>query len=215
MNVVAAEDHVDADLRRVAVPGGLERRLALPALFDDAAIDRLLGDVPVPAGLGDRLRNAACAPAIGGHAPRGVDLERAASMVRGATAVEPVRPVVHHGRGWFAAWSGEGIGIVVAVGLMVAAFVAGRESSRAFGPSREQAARQVRFPESGRTAADTIVLGDGHELPAVAVDDGPATAAVTPPPIDVGELVTDRPAARREPGESLAATQTEIGRAHV
>lgn len=161
---MAAEEHFDAELRRVPVPQGLEQRLTLPALFDDAALDRLLADVKVPEGLGVRLRTAALAASGVDRAAWGVDLERAASMVQGARPVEP-SVVPRPGRRWSDAWPrpwfSQGIGVGVALGLLVAAFLAGRESSRAFGPARESVARRPRSVERSGTAAPRQIAGPG------------------------------------------------------
>ncbi len=180
MTVVAAEEHLDAELRRVTVPDGLGQRLTLPALFDDAALDRLLADVAVPADLGRRLREAALAASGGDRTARGVDLERAASMVRGTVVPEPLTPVVRQGRRWWRAWSSEGVGVVIALGLMVAAFVAGRESSRAFGPPRDQAAKQARSAHRGESSpagqvAATVATPDAsRDADASTTDNAPA-----------------------------------------
>jgi len=50
-------DHVlDEQVRGVPIPAGLDQRLSALALFDDAAIDRLLVCVRVPSGFAERLR---------------------------------------------------------------------------------------------------------------------------------------------------------------
>lgn len=54
-----ADRQLDDDLRRVPLPESLRAALTPEALFADAAIDRLLGAVAVPAGLADRVREAA------------------------------------------------------------------------------------------------------------------------------------------------------------
>ncbi len=206
---MAAEDHFDAELRRVAVPAGLGQRLALPALFDDAAVDRLLGDIAVPEGLLSRVRAGAWAASDADGGPRGVDLERAASMVRGAAAIEPLPPATpmprRSWRTWARNWSSEGVGVIVALTLMVVAFVAGHESSRVFGPSREPRAKQVRSVDrsdsaSARRGAASVVLpevaGDA-EPTGLGPDVSPAFAG--------GEREADGPAERDTSPQVAAA----------
>jgi hypothetical protein len=65
------DDHLlDARLRDVPVPAGIVDRVAPEALFDDAAIDRLLVRVALPSGLQDRIRQATDAMRAGGPLPR-------------------------------------------------------------------------------------------------------------------------------------------------
>ena len=64
------EDHLlDARVRDVPVPAGIADRVAPEALFDDAAIDRLLVCVPLPPGLEDRVRQATDAIRAAGPLP--------------------------------------------------------------------------------------------------------------------------------------------------
>lgn len=71
------DDALDAVLRDVAVPGGLDGRLSAGDVFSAAAIDQLLAAVTVPPGLAERLRGAV----RDGSPAGGVDLDRAADMV--------------------------------------------------------------------------------------------------------------------------------------
>lgn len=83
-----ADRHViDTVLRDVPVPDGIEERLTPESLFEDAALDRLLQRVSVPAGIAGRIRTAVFAPG------RGVDLDRAAVIQAAARApvAEPRR----------------------------------------------------------------------------------------------------------------------------
>jgi hypothetical protein len=74
------DDHLlDARMRDVPVPAGIADRVAPEALFDDAAIDRLLVRVALPPGLQDRIRQAADAMRAGGPLPRAPQPSRQAS----------------------------------------------------------------------------------------------------------------------------------------
>jgi hypothetical protein len=64
------DDHLlDARVRDVPVPVGIAGRVAPEALFDDAAIDRLLVRVDLPSGLRDRVRQATAAMRAGAALP--------------------------------------------------------------------------------------------------------------------------------------------------
>ena len=64
------DDHqLDARVRDVPVPAGIADRVAAAALFDDVAIDRLLVHVALPPGLQERVRHAAAALRAGGALP--------------------------------------------------------------------------------------------------------------------------------------------------
>ncbi|MFM8496176.1 MAG: hypothetical protein ACKOEM_11735 [Planctomycetia bacterium] len=99
---------LDAALRAVEVPLDLGNRLRPERLFDERAIDRMLLDVAVPAGLADRVRFRAA-----DVLPRAGD--------------EPVsvegRPVRIHR--WFRRLAREGMAVALSLGLIVAMFFAG------------------------------------------------------------------------------------------
>ena len=64
------DDHqLDARVRDVPVPAGIADRVAAAALFDDVAIDRLLVHVALPPGLQDRVRHATATLRAGGALP--------------------------------------------------------------------------------------------------------------------------------------------------
>jgi hypothetical protein len=70
---VADHEPLDARLGDLPLPAGLQQRMSLEALFDDAAIDRLLRGVPVPDGLGERVL---AGRGQSRRSSRSVDLER-------------------------------------------------------------------------------------------------------------------------------------------
>lgn len=83
---MAERPAIDAVLRDVPLPDGLEDRLALESLFDDDAVDRLLRRVPVPVGLAGRIRTATF------QSGRGVDLDRAAFVQAAAHSPRAAGP---------------------------------------------------------------------------------------------------------------------------
>lgn len=92
---------LDALLRDVSVPAGLPERMRPEAVFDDRAVDRMLGDVPVPAGLAARLR--------------------AGSVAARAPANRPTWPATVNGRGrspWLGAAMRDGLAVAIALGML-------------------------------------------------------------------------------------------------
>ena len=76
-------DHVlDEQVRGVPIPAGLDQRLSASALFDDAAIDRLLICVRVPSGFVERLRVGLLASSAMNY-PVGIDRHRQPSLSGG------------------------------------------------------------------------------------------------------------------------------------
>jgi len=99
---------LDAALRAVEVPLDLGNRLRPERLFDERAIDRMLLDVAVPAGLADRVRfRAADVLARAGDEPVSVE-------------GRPVR--IHR---WFRRLAREGMAVALSLGFVVAMFFAG------------------------------------------------------------------------------------------
>lgn len=120
---MADESRIDAGLRDVPVPDGIADRLAPEALFDDAAVDRLLARVAVPAGIGERIRAGVFASGPG----RGVDLDRAAGIL---PAAAPQRAAADRRGRWAAA--APAVAISLAALAAVAVLVA--ESGRRLDP---------------------------------------------------------------------------------
>ena len=70
---MADHEPLDCRLGDLPLPAGLQERMSLEALFDDTAIDRLLRGVPVPDGLGERVL---AGRGQSRRSSRSVDLER-------------------------------------------------------------------------------------------------------------------------------------------
>jgi hypothetical protein len=117
------EPAIDAGLRDVPVPEGLPQRVAPAALFDDAAIDRMLLRVDVPAGLGDRVR-AGCSAAVPGL------LDAVPPPVTAARPRGGRFPAVRRIGRSLVAISADFGAVAVALGLVAAMFLAGTELSR-------------------------------------------------------------------------------------
>ncbi len=82
------ERHLDEALCRLPVPAKLQASLAPEALFDDAAIDRLISRVAVPSGLTGRVRQAVHA-GPGGRRSGVVDLSRFQTPAPGRRSIVP------------------------------------------------------------------------------------------------------------------------------
>ena len=131
------DDHLlDARVRDVPVPAGIADRVAPEALFDDAAIDRLLVCVPLPPGLQDRVRQA-------------TDAMRAAGALPLPSLPQPFRKAGPSGHGgglpvssprrmrlWPAAMDllADGGAVAAALSIVALMFFAGTELSRRLAP---------------------------------------------------------------------------------
>lgn len=127
------DDHlIDARLRDVPVPADLSGRVVPQALFDDAAIDRLLVRVDLPAGLEDRVRHAMAATRAGAALP-----------LPGARQTSGQVGLPEHGkRRWSSSWLrtrlwpaaiemlADGGAVAAALSIVALMFFAGTELSR-------------------------------------------------------------------------------------
>jgi len=140
------DDHLlDARVRDVPVPAGIADRVAPEALFDDAAIDRLLVCVPLPPGLQDRVRQA-------------TDAMRAAGALPLPSPPQPFRKAGPSGHGgglpvssprrmrlWPAAMDllADGGAVAAALSIVVLMFFAGTELSRRLAPAQVPVQQRV------------------------------------------------------------------------
>lgn len=198
---------IDEALRQVPLPPELMAAVTADALFADAALDRLVGRVAVPAGLVDRVRAAARA----GRADGVVDLSRVAVGV-----AQPPTRVGRRPAARLSALVREAASVAAALGLVIVLAKGGVEFSRrleqpavakrndlakagpasppALGPAAARAvapARVVDRAESPPAAspAETRSLAasdDGPSIPPGA-DAAPETAAEVPPGPAAGE----------------------------
>lgn len=186
-----ADDHpIDETLRNVPLPAGLTDRLTPEALFDDAALDRLLGRVALPEGLADRVRAAAFAPARG----RGVDLDRAAEKLPVAAASTAPQPRRLLGR-WAAALARPAAAVALWLAGFVGLILTGLEFSRHMEPAMPRPALVVQ-PKPVHPAAaprETAVgMAIDEASPSLEPADPLATAPV-PVATDAGDLAVTMP----------------------
>lgn len=153
------DDLPDEVLRRVPLPALLRAGMSIESLFDDAAIDRLIGLVEPPAGLADRVR--AAARTDDARRTGVVDLDRLASAVPPPPSPTVPRPAM----GGLTRFAREAGRVVAALALAVLLAVAGIEFSRRLeGPSgmvgdaglaRGQAPRPVPAERSAAVRPET------------------------------------------------------------
>lgn len=193
---------LDARLRDVPVPAGILGRVTLAALFDEAAIDRLLARVEVPAGLEQRVRNAVTAGQI-------VVPPRTDSTIHGAggRAEGPEgRSAASSGgrRIWLAIVDlvADGGAVAIALSIVALMFLAGTELSRrlaAPAPFKQRVAvdagtapRPLADDASPKAVAKRATGGEASQAGAVVAGGGVAAARS---PGDVGNGRRSRPSA--------------------
>ena len=186
-----ADNHpIDEALRNVPLPAGLTDRLTPEALFDDAALDRLLSRVALPEGLGDRVRAAAFAPARG----RGVDLDRAAEKLPVATTSTVPQPRRLLGR-WAVALARPAAAVALSLAGIGGLILTGLEFSRRMEPATPRPAL-VMQPKPVHPAAaprETAVgMAIDEASPALEPAD-PLAAAPGPVATDTGDLAVTMP----------------------
>lgn len=136
---------IDAGLRDVTLPRDVADGIRGEALFDDAAIDRLLARIDLPAGLVDRVRTAAVAPPPRPRPQGTVDLERIATVSGPAVAVTGRS---RFGRRLAAAFK-DMLAVVAVLGIMATIVAASGELSRQLAaPVDAGVARQERSAPS-------------------------------------------------------------------
>ncbi|MEI6240794.1 MAG: hypothetical protein WCR51_10420 [Planctomycetia bacterium] len=153
---------LDAALRAVEVPPDLGDRLRPERLFDERAIDRLLVDVAVPAGLSGRVRPLASV------SPAAADGAR--SHPKDSRTPWPGA----RWQGWFRGLARDGMAVAVSLGFVVAMFCAGlwitdvvTRDTAVRQQARHTPARPVRRKSvsEARSATGRAVVkheGDGH-----------------------------------------------------
>lgn len=205
---------LDARLRDVPVPAGILGRVTLAALFDEAAIDRLLARVEVPAGLEQRVRKGVTAGQI-------VVPPRTDSTIHGAggRAEGPEgRSAASSGRRriWLAIVDlvADGGAVAIALSIVALMFLAGTELSRrlaAPAPFEQRVAvdagtapRPVADDASPNADGKRVASGEASQAGAVVAGGGVAAARS---PGDVGNGRRSRPSA----APSNAATQNALG----
>lgn len=204
---MADHEPLDSRLGDLPLPPGLQQRMSLEALFDDAAIDRLLRGVPVPDGLAARV----LAGRDGGRRrSRSVDLER-----RPVADPAPAR-AASGGRTPDRIWP-----VVVSAGLLASALAVVILTGSVPSMVRRQPIDIATVtPEAGtlpeRGGRIEWLPGDGGDATAVARnDDSPllplSTAAEEQVP-DPTEVVRDEPHLPPEdPGEGLGPLFEVVG----
>ena len=169
---MADERRIDAALRDVPLPAGLADRLVAEALFDDQALDRLLARVPVPGGLTDRIRTAAFASGSG----RGVDLDRAAGIL---PAAAPTAAAGRRARGWAATLPAVAVSLAAVACLVIVALESSRRIDRGPGRAAVVLAPTDPPPPSGPNDVPVGML---------VVDDAPDFSPLGPQPAVRGPL---------------------------
>jgi hypothetical protein len=186
-----ADNHpIDEALRNVPLPAGLADRLAPEGLFEDAALDRLLCRVALPEGLADRVRTAAFAPARG----RGVDLDRAAGMLPVAAASTAPQPRRLLGR-WAAALARPAAAVALSLAGIGGLVLTGLEFSRRMEPTVPRPAlvltpQHVHPPAASRETAVGMTVEEAG--PSLEPADPLATAPV-PVATDAADLAVTVP----------------------
>jgi hypothetical protein len=168
---------LDDLLRQLPLPDGLRSRGRLERLFDDDAVDRLVGRVAVPTGLADRVR--ASLAAAGGRMTGVVDLSRFSAGPAELEPVQPQRGIWRQVRRLRAA-AREAAAVAGALGLVLLLAVAGIEVSRrleGFPAPRDIPAENATAYSGGAAAAGRVAAGQ-----------------------PVGQRSTGRPAASPTPG---------------
>jgi len=122
----AADGAIDARLRSVPLPSGLEARIAPEQLFADAALDQLLVRVEIPAGLVARLRRAVCSEVEAGST---IHIQGGARLVHRAPHVNRSGRAIRIPR-WAQSFAADCIPVALALGCVVGLFYAGSELSR-------------------------------------------------------------------------------------
>lgn len=169
-------ERLDAALRAVPVPDGIATRLDRDTLFDDAAIDRLLGRIDVPAGLAGRIT----AGVFGGNGRRRmIDLDAPSRGEEAGTGDR--RTAWRQGGRLVARWASgvatHGAAVVTALTLAFMLLAAGRELSRRLEP------HEVRVADASTFTATAL------QTP-VAIRTGNATGK-TPPPAPLATAAAD------------------------
>lgn len=211
---MAENERIDAALRAVPVPDGIAARLDRDTLFDDAAIDRLLVRLDVPAGLAERITAGVFE---GNGRRRMIDLD---APWRGEEAgVADGRIVWRQGGRLVARWAAgvatHGAAVVTALTLAFLLLAAGRELSRRLEPGDARTADASTFtsvavkapaapaghvsggppaPSPSATAADPAVAAATSAVAAAseaARDDGP-----DPTPIEIRGAAVGLPTTR-------------------
>ena len=213
---MADDRRIDESLRDVPLPQGLQDRVGPDALFDDAALDRLLARVAVPAGLPGRIRTAVFTPGKG----RGVDLDRAAGLV---PAFTPDGPPGRRGRlgRLAAAVAVHGGSLAVSLAALAVLIVAGLELARRVEPAglRQPIVLTAQpLPEAApREPAVGMAIGDAEPFGPPAVPDTAALAAgaadhdAAPPVVEPALRQPDAPAIRGAAVGAAARSATVDG----
>ena len=184
-----ADDHrIDEALQNVPLPAGLPDRLTPEALFEDPALDRLLCRVALPEGLANRVRVAAFAPARG----RGVDLDRAAGMPPVVTVSPPPRRLL--GR-WVVAFARPAAAVALSLAGIGGLVLTGVEFSRRMEPAMPRPALVVQsapVPPAAAPRETTVGMAIDEASPSLEPTDPLAT---TPGPvaIDTADLAVTMP----------------------
>ena len=179
---------MDEALRNVPLPAGLTDRVAPETLFEDAALDRLLGRVVLPEGLADRVRAAAFTPAPG----RGVDLDRAAGILPvAATGPQDRRPL---GR-LAGALARPAVSVAVSLAAIGGLVLVGLDFSRRLEPAAQRPAL-VLNPESvapAVTPRETAIGMSADEAGPSLEPSDPLANATVPAESAVADLVVTAP----------------------
>ena len=148
------DDHqLDARVRGLPVPAGRAGRVAPEALFDDAAIDRVLVRVDPPPGLQDRVREATAAMLAGAALPLSGEPRPSPQAGSPGHGGGRLSSSVRRLRLWPAAMDllADGGAVVAALSIVALMFFAGTELSRRLAaPASVQQRVAVRGPSSQR-----------------------------------------------------------------
>jgi hypothetical protein len=221
---------IDAGLRGVSLPRNVADGIRGESLFDDAAIDRLLARVDLPAGLADRVRTAAVAPPPRPRPQGTVDLERIATVARPAVAATGRS---RFGRRLAAAFK-DTLAVVAVLGIMATIVAASGELSRQLaatvdpgvareqrsapsadaGPPRPRVAPLVTVPlETAAVRTESSEASDDRALTALAptaplpTATGPGAKAGAP----TSALAVDRQVVPAVRGAAVGTAPADVG----
>ena len=206
------DNQIDARLRDVPVPVGIAARVTPEALFDDAAIDRMLVRVDLPPGLPERVRHAVATMRAG-----------AVLQLPGTPLhSRPAKPPADRGRRSAPAWRrmrlwpaakellADGGAVAAALSIVALMFFAGTELSRRLAAP---AALQQRVAVRGPQPRPEVSAPGATRLPTALSNEG--GAARTGGPVSLGTAVASGSRSATESSPPMSDDGARVPRIHV